>query len=49
MFLSKIAHEFKNPLMGISELVDIIQEEQIQNRKNLMPNTKSKKFDYFEL
>jgi CheY-like chemotaxis protein len=43
-FLSKVAHEFKNPLIGISELVEIIQ----QNDRKLETFTYSKNFSYLK-
>jgi hypothetical protein len=48
LFLSKISHEFKNPIIGIVELVEIIQESQneIPNGKSLVPSGNSKTFDY---
>jgi signal transduction histidine kinase/CheY-like chemotaxis protein len=38
-FLSKIAHEFKNPLIGISQLVELISDENQEGREEQERNS----------
>jgi signal transduction histidine kinase len=45
LFLSKVAHEFKNPLICITELIDQVYDELDNGQINILSNHKAKLFE----